>query len=128
MSLIDSIRTSIRSVVTLMGEAWTYRRMSSTLAAASRTFGSWTAITAIPVPNVSAGDETDAEGRWSRVERRSIRVLDTAVALTTGDQVTAPDGTIWDVDGRDSGGDVGSVRYRLRRDVTGLKADSREGA
>jgi hypothetical protein len=127
MSMIDTIRSSIRSVVTLLGETWTYRRMTSTLAAEPRTFGSWTDLSAIPVPNVAATDEMDDTGRWARIERRSIRVLDTATALTTGDQVKAPDGTIWDVDGRDSGGDVGSVRYRLRRDVTGIKADKRAG-
>ncbi len=127
MTLIADIRSSLRTVVTLLGETWTYRRISSTLAAEPRTFGSWTDITAIPVPNVAAADEMDDTGRWARVERRSIRVLDTATALTTGDQAKAPDGTIWDVDGRDSGGDVGSVRYRLRRDVAGIKADKRAG-
>jgi hypothetical protein len=117
MSLRDDIAAATRSVVTALGETWAYRRLTSGPAAETRTYGSWTDMTA----HVSF--ETNAEGYGeqdysvTRQETAKLRVTDALTRLQQGDQVRAPDGaTVWSVVGVSSSG-VGTRGYQISRSV-----------
>jgi len=128
MTWVDTVKVACRAVVTSGAESWSYRRLTSNLSTEPHTWGSWAALLALPVPNVSTSDEyDDRTDATRRVERRSIRCPDTQTTLTTGDQVKDTAGTYWSVERRGSGGDAaGSIRYELIREIP-LKAQPGRG-
>ena len=120
MTVLASIQSALRAAVDVLSETWQYRRMSSPLATATRTWGAWVDVSAIPIPSIAGPTDYDGDrDEHVRTERAGIRVRDDAQALTIGDQVKSPAGTIWSVEARESGGTAaGSVRYLLRREIT----------
>ena len=91
MTLRTDIEAATRSVVTALGESWSYRRLTSGPAEQTRTFGSWTTV----VGHVSGRNDALAYDEGSdastRTERGTLRVSD-ALTLYQGDQVRNPDG------------------------------------
>lgn len=128
MSLRADIQTALREVITDLGETWSYRRLTSGPKVNTRTYGSWTTITA-HASSRAAPQEWDAERKlWKRVERIRWRVSDALADLHQGDQVKDSADTVYAVTGISSNApNTGTVSYECERAVPlRVEAGSRE--
>lgn len=124
MSLRSDIQLSLRSVVDSLGETWQYRRMTSGPAASTRTYGSWTDVTAHASGRSAPMEWDEKRSVWKRVERVRVRVSDALSDLHQGDQFKAPDLVVYAVQGVASNApNTGTVAYDCERTVP-LKAEA----
>jgi predicted deacylase len=129
VTLRADIQASLRGVIADQGETWQYRRLTSGPSANTRTYGSWTNVTA-HASDRAAPPEWDAERNvWKRVERLRFRVSDALADLHQGDQVKDPAGTVYALTGISSNApNTGTIAYDCERAVPlKIEAGSREG-
>lgn len=130
MTLRADIQTALREVITDLGETtWYYRRLTSGPATATRTYGSWTAVT-VHASGRSDQKEYDEDRRtWTRRETMIARVSDALADLHQGDQFKDAAGKIYAVESVASNAqNAGTIAYRLAYDVPlRVEAGNRNG-
>ncbi len=119
MTLIDSIRTTLRTVVgsaSGLGEAWSYRTITSAPTVQTvPTWSNWAATTGL-ITNEHISETADPKtGKLSRRTQAFLRVPDTLV-LAPGSQVSPDQTVLWSVIEPISSG-AGTIRYLIGRDV-----------
>lgn len=127
-SYVDSIRTSLRAVVSqLLATSVEYRTMTSVYGVDTRAYGSWTTSAAVVTGPTHMQSFDEIRGEQVRHEVLSVRLSD-AIDLRQGDQVrlASDDAQIWAIDGRESGG-PGSYRYSCVRDHETLVSGGNRG-
>jgi hypothetical protein len=127
MTVRDDIATACRSVVTALGQTWQYRKRTNAGSTQTATFGSYVDITGHATAATYDQQWSEEHREFRKREIVRVRVLDTAAALTNGDQMKSPAGVVYAVEALDTTG-VGSIRYRCARDLGVLQqASGRNG-
>jgi hypothetical protein len=118
MTLRSDIQTGLRDVVTALGETWQYRRLTSGPGASTRTYGTWTNVTAHATGRSAPQEWDDRRNVWKRVERVRVRVSDVLTDLHQGDEIQDPSGAVFSVQGIASNApNLGSIAYDCARSV-----------
>jgi hypothetical protein len=127
MSLSDDIIAATRSVVSMLGMAWQYRKMTSAANVYPRTYGSYVDVTAIPTGGQWAEEYEDSRGQRFRKRLFKFRVRDDVAELVPGDQVKDTGSVVWAVRSRTSGA-YGSIIYTAERDEALTSEPDRGGS
>lgn len=116
MTVNADIQAILRTVPGMLGVAtWSYRRLASGPVADSRTYGSWTAFSALVTGRSNSELYEDATQTTRRVEKCRARTSDALADLHVGDQVKDANGETWAVMGILSSG-IGTLSFDLQRD------------
>lgn len=120
----SEIQAALRGVIDTLGETWQYRRLTSGPSTNTRTYGSWTDVTASASGRSAPSEWDEAKSIWKRVERTRVRVSDALADLHQGDQLKHPDGDVYAIMGIASNAlDAGTIAYDCER-TKPLKAEA----
>lgn len=117
--------TALARVPVFMGEALSYRTLTSDPNVESRSHSSYTAFTGLITSRTSRNEWDDRRASFVRVETTTL-IAPSTIALKQGDQIKDGSNIIWAIDTIDSSG-PGTITYTMKLAVSTMATGGDRG-